>query len=192
MPRRVSSSIAATLGLRVARPGGDARLVVVAQHPVRPAARGQGGLIAVDQRRRGRARMPGRRQQSEVKRQVHAAEVAAVVGHQPLDGQVELADQQALGKLVDHAAQPAMIVVDLRPIGAVERQQRRVRRVAVGGSRDWAGCRETASSLIRWRMASTRKPSTPRFEPEAQHVEHRALRTSGLRQLRSGCSLRKA
>ena len=74
---------------------------MVAQHPVRPAALGQGRFVVVDHLRDVRARSTAR-QQREVERQVRAAQVAAVVGHEPLEGQVDLADQQAVVEFVDH------------------------------------------------------------------------------------------
>ncbi len=57
--------------LRLADPGTDARLVVVAEHPIRPAARRQRRLVFVDQLC-DRARVPARRDEAEVERQMCA------------------------------------------------------------------------------------------------------------------------
>jgi len=58
----------------------------------------------------------------------------------------------------------------------------------VDNGRVWLG-RSGCSKIVA--MASSRKPSTPRSS-QKRTISHIAALTSGLRQLRSGCSLRKA
>ena len=115
----------------------------------------------------------------------------AVVGDQPLDRQVDLADQHPL--VVTRRATRAHLGDDLVHLGLVGRVERQhaadvgVARRVVRGS---AGCRGTPSSLIRCQITSTRKPSTPRSS-QKRSTSYIASRTSGLRQLRSGCSLQE-
>jgi hypothetical protein len=117
------------------------------------------------------------------------AQLAAVVDHQLLEGQVELADQQAVGKLVDHVAQSGDDVVGFRPIGRMEWQDRGIRRVAVtvGGIGRVVVKRVVLDQMA---MASARKPSTPRFS-QKRTTSYMASRIPRLRQLRSGCEVRK-
>ena len=100
MPRRVSSSIAATRAW-----SGPTRLAIRGRSwlpstqfghaPVR-----QRGLVALDQAAIASA-SHARRDQVHVERQVRAAPVLAVVAHEPLDRRVHLGDHQPL--VADHA-----------------------------------------------------------------------------------------
>ena len=55
-----------------------------------------------------------------------------------------------------------------------------------GRQSGFGGLSRKAASSIRWWMASTRKPSTPRSS-QKRSTSSMAARTSGLRQFRSGC-----
>ena len=109
-------------GLGRAEPGRDPRLVVVAQHPVGPAARRQRGLVVGDHPAQRRDR-PGREDHLEVERQVGAVAVRAVVGHQPVDRQVDLADQHPLVVGVHRAPHRGHDRVHLGLVCAVDLQQ---------------------------------------------------------------------
>ena len=78
MPRRVSSSIIASLGLAAAAQAGRGPpVVVVAEHIVRPGA-GSAGPPRIDRRARGRSGVPLGPKQAEVERHVHLVELLAV------------------------------------------------------------------------------------------------------------------
>src|SRR5882724_1123084 len=66
--------------------------VMVTEHPVRPTARRKRCLIVGDQRCEG-ARLPRRIDELEVEGQVHLWPFSAVIMHQPIERQVDLADQ---------------------------------------------------------------------------------------------------
>ncbi len=70
--------------LRRADARGDARPVVVAEHPVGPRARRQQALVLGDEAREV-ARVPRRREELEVERQVRALQVYPVIFHVPLE-----------------------------------------------------------------------------------------------------------
>lgn len=103
-------------GLWLADPRRDAGLVVVAEHPVRPAARRQRRLVLVDQRRHGLG-VPARLDQLEVERQVGAREIDAVIGHQPLQRQVDLPDEHAFVVFLQHGAHLGHHLHHLRLVG---------------------------------------------------------------------------
>ena len=89
--------------LRRADAAGDPVLVVVAEHPVRPAAGRQRRLVVARSARRMAPRVPGALMSWKLNGRCTPAQVRAVVGHQPLDRQVDLADQHAVVVLVDDA-----------------------------------------------------------------------------------------
>ena len=74
-------------------PGRDARAVVIAEHPVRPAAARQHRFVATDEAH-DRSRAPFGLQQREIERQMQAAQILAVVTDQAVHRQIDLADQQ--------------------------------------------------------------------------------------------------
>jgi hypothetical protein len=63
----------------------------------------------------------------EVEGQMDARVVLAVVGHEPVYRQVELADQEPVAVLFEHAAHLADGLVYLGPVGGVDREQSIVR-----------------------------------------------------------------
>ena len=139
---------------------------MVAEHPVRPRAVGQRGLVALDQVGQ-RARLPRRRDQVHVRRHVHPG---AVVADEPLERQVELADHHAaaLGDHLRHRGHGREVVV----VGAADGQQRVVLRQAVvelGVGRVVAelGVLEHLAQRVDAEAVDAA------VEPEAQHVEHR-------------------
>ena len=67
---------------------------MVAEHPIRPSGWRKRRLIVGDQRREG-ARLPRRIDELEVEGQVHPCPFPAVIAQQPIDRQVDLADQHA-------------------------------------------------------------------------------------------------
>ena len=125
----------------------------------------------------------------EVEGQMDARAVLAVVGHQPVDGQVELADQEPVAVLFEHVAHLAR-----RPrvprAGRWCRQGAAHRTVQLVRSSGLGGLSRRCSSLTSCQMASTLNPSTPRSSQKRRTSIIAAL-TSGLRQLRSGCSLQE-
>src|SRR5262245_44608303 len=62
---------------------GNARSVMVAQHPIGPSTRGQRRFVLSNQSG-GRSGVPGRTEQAEIERKVQASEVTPVVSDQPL------------------------------------------------------------------------------------------------------------
>jgi hypothetical protein len=104
--------------LRFADARRDTRLIVVSQNPVRPAAGWQSAFVVRHQladRRRG----PRRMKQLEIERQLRAAQILSVIGHQPFDRQIDLADQHALVILIENKAHLGDNLVRLGLIGAV-------------------------------------------------------------------------
>ena len=159
---------------RHARLGGadarrHARAVVVAEHPVRPRALGQRGLVAVDQRAEVLG-PPGRRDQVEVERQLRAAPALAVVAHEPLDRHVDLGDHQPVA---DHRAHLGHQVLQLVEVGRVDRQQRVVLRhpglvCRIG--------RVVAQRRVLEQLAQRvdAEAVDPARDPELEHGVHRA------------------
>ena len=90
--------------LRFADARRDTRLVVISQNPVRPAAGRQSGFVIGDELA-DRGGGPRRMQQLEIERQLRAAQILSVIGHQPLDGQIDLADEHSIHELVGDRAQ---------------------------------------------------------------------------------------
>ncbi|MCY1227182.1 hypothetical protein D9M72_394440 [compost metagenome] len=153
--------------------------VVVAQHPVRLGASGQGGFVvaheAVDARR-----LPFGRDQLEVEGKLHAFEhacgVESVVGDQARERQVELADQHArracVAECVDHAAHLGHDRLHLRQVGVVEHQPAKKRVLAF----DEVGVRRVVAELrvlddLREHVDAESVDAAPK--PEAQHLVHR-------------------
>ncbi len=116
--------------LRHSRPARHPRTVVIAEHPVRPRTRRQGAFVIGDDLF-NRTRAPQRRQQGEIERHLRALEVVAVIGHQPLQRQIDFADQHPAIEFVDDAAHLGDHLVHLRLIGGVLRQNCFMRRPAL-------------------------------------------------------------
>ena len=94
------------------------------------------------------ARVPGRRDQLEIERQMRLVAVRAVIGDQPVDRQVDLADQHAVADSRPARAHFARRCRAFRPVGGVERQQPINTACMPGCQPGSAGCRGTRSSLI--------------------------------------------
>ncbi len=88
-------------GLGGADAAGDPRPVVVAQHPVGPGAGGQAGLVGPHDAGDAPG-VPRRLDELEVEGHLHARQPFAVVGDQPGQRQVDLADQHAVLIFVRH------------------------------------------------------------------------------------------
>ena len=166
--------------LRSADAAGHALPVVIAEHPVRPGAGRQRRLVRVDERG-DVARVPGAKDQVEVEWQMQAAAANAVVGHQPLDRQPQLADQHALGVRIREIANLSDQLQQLGLIGGMSGQQRLVlapwseaehgRRLR----RRPAGVRRVVAQLdVLEHLAQGVDTETidAAFEPEAQHIQH--------------------
>ena len=184
--------MAATRACAASDPDAMRCSIVIAEHPVRPAARRQRRFVLRDRSAAIVARIPWRRMQLKIERQMHAAEIDAVVRHQPLDRQIDLADQHA--------------IVDIGP------RSRRMRAITSCTSGRSVLCsadscfgtgsiarapvgigRVVAELLVLDQMPDhiDAKAVHAALQPEAQHVEHRLDALAGLRQFRSGCSLQK-
>ena len=115
--------------LRRPDPARDARTVVIAQHPVGPCASRKCRFILRDDFF-DRARIPGGGEQREIEWQMRARKLLAVIGDQPLERQIDLADQNPIVEFIDDAAHFRDHVLHLRLIRGVARQQAFVRRPA--------------------------------------------------------------
>jgi hypothetical protein len=91
---------------------------VVTEYPVGPGARREGRLVALYERRNF-AGVPGGGEQVEIEGQVDAR---AVVGGEPLHGEVELPDHHGV-VVVERPAHRGDGVVDLGPVGVVDGQE---------------------------------------------------------------------
>ena len=176
--------------LRFADPGRDARLVVVAEHPVGPAAARQRLLVFLDQHG-DLARVPGGLDELEVERQVRARQIGAVIGDEPLDRQVDLADQHPVVVFLEHAPHAGDDVVHLGLVGRMDLQK----ALDLGPAELIAGIGRVVAELGVLHQVPDdvdAEAVDAAVEPEAQRRRAWPARTSGLRQLRSGCSSRKA
>ena len=165
----------------------DARPVVVAEHPVRPAALRQSGLICAIKAATSGA-VQAVLQKLEIERQMRTHEVLAVIGDEPLHRQINFADQHPVIEFVESPA------ASRRPHHAL-RAGRSNRSGANDDFRLLRGPGRIERIVAKRRildecqMTSTRKPSTPRRN-QKRSTSCIAARTSGFRQLRSGCSAR--
>jgi hypothetical protein len=107
---------------------------VIAQHPIGPPALREHRLVFLDQFA-DRAGMPRRAEQGEIERQMHPAEVAPVIRHEPFDRQIDFADEKTLAEFVDDVAHLCNHLGHFRTVGGVERKQRLVRRAPCDESR---------------------------------------------------------
>src|ERR1041384_693661 len=95
VPRSVNSNIAATRALGGSRARGDARLVMIAEHPVGRGIRRKKRFVSLD----GRGDLfglPWQSNQLKIERQVRASSARAVVGHQSFHWQINLPYQHAI------------------------------------------------------------------------------------------------
>ena len=127
-------------------------------------------IVLLDQGRDG-ARIPGRLQKREVERQVHALEIASVIGHQFFGREVDFSDQQPGGKFIDHTAQSLHDLVDLGKVGREQRDEALMRGLSfpIGGI--W---RVVAKSLVLDEMpqnVNAKAVDTP-AQPETHDLVH--------------------
>src|ERR1700676_2644872 len=132
---------------------------MIAKHPVRPCAHGQYGLVFEDDLL-DFSRVPWRRQQRKVERQMRASEFLAVIGNEAFERKIDFTDQNPRVEFVDHAAHLRDHVMDLSLIGGVQRQNLFMWRPALAIVWIW---RIVTKLRILDQMpdTSTRKPSTP-------------------------------
>ena len=102
--------------------GGNALLIVVPQNPVGGAAFRHCGLV-LRNNPSDLPRIPRRKYQLKIERQVRALHIAAVVGDQTLNRQVDLAYQNAVRVGIDDSTHFRYDVVDLWPVGGIALQQ---------------------------------------------------------------------
>ena len=112
-------------GLAATGTSGDARLVVIAEHPGRRRTRGQRLLIGVDCGADGR-RGPWQLDELEIERHVRRGSLRTVVGNETVDRQVDLAKHQSIAVLREHPPHARDEIVDLRPVGAEGGDERAV------------------------------------------------------------------
>src|SRR6185437_10400099 len=96
----------------------NSRVVVVAEYPIWPSACRQRALVLLDEGCDG-ACIPCSQQQMKIEGQVHTVEPRAVVGDQAIDREVDLPDQDPIGKLIDDAAHLSDQLLYLGPVGVV-------------------------------------------------------------------------
>jgi len=94
---------------------GDARPVVIAEHPVRPAAGRQQALVIRDGLGDG-ARIPRGLEKLEIERKLRAFQLGSVIGDEAFERQVDLADQHALVEFVEHRPHLGDDLVHLGPV----------------------------------------------------------------------------
>ena len=156
----------ARAGLRAAQARAHARLVVVGEHPRRPA--GAHDALDMGDARAPGAGLPRHGERLEVEGEVQLVAVAEIGGDQLRPGEVDLADHHAVaGILVEHRADPA---------------QQRVRpRVVVGAHHVEVAADDVGLGDVGQRGVLADEVHDVRAEavdaavqPEAQHVVHRA------------------
>ena len=109
----------------------------------------------------------------EVERQVRALEVDAVIAHELLDRQIDLADQHAVVELIDHGAELGHDIMDARLVGGKVGQEAADVRRALGPGR----VRRIVAKLLVLDEVPDHvdpEPVDPACHPEPQHVGHRA------------------
>src|SRR4051794_9825502 len=99
-----------------ADPRADARLIMIAQHPIRPTALWNRGLILIDESRE-LARIPGCMDQLEVEWQMGTCEILAIVGNETLQRQIDLTDKDPPRIFLQHHAHLAHHLMHLWLIG---------------------------------------------------------------------------
>src|SRR5215813_8725713 len=133
---------------------------MVAQHPIGPSTRGQRRFVLGNQSG-DRSGVPGRAEQAEIERKVQASEVTPVISDQPLERQIDLADEHTIGEFVATRRISAMTSCTSGR-SAVYRGTRRWCGRSVARKPAFGGLSRNSASLIRCQMTSTRNPSTPR------------------------------
>jgi hypothetical protein len=109
---------------------------MIAENPIRPRLGRKCRFVIVDDLL-DRTRVPWRRQQREIERQLRAAKVFAVVGDQTIGWQINLSDQNTAIEFIDHAPHLRDHVVDFGLIGGMNRQNPLVRRPSFSKRRIW-------------------------------------------------------
>jgi hypothetical protein len=135
VPRKVSSSMAATRACAGADAACDARAIMIAQHPVRPAldAAAERALVLLDQPGDD-LRIPRRLDQVEIERQMEAGRVDAVIGHQLVDRQRGFADQHAILVTVGERAHRGDLAMRLLLVERIEPRKAPRRRLPLPAS----------------------------------------------------------
>ena len=165
-------------GLCLPAPGRNARPVMVAEHPVGPTTRRQRGLIEGDRCCHG-ARPPWRIDELEIERQMHLGAFAAVILHQPVDRQVDLADQNPL------TLSPGAIAVgDVAHLGSDQMHLGLVCRMELKQAVHFAhpGPKSRVGWIVRKILGLQHVPQhidaeaiDAAVEPETHHIVHRRL-----------------
>ena len=173
VPLKVSNNIAATRAC--ARPTrlANSRSVVVAEHPVRPCPGRQRGLVGFDERRDG-LRLPVRRDQVEVERQVKAGQIRPVIGHQTVDWEVSLPNHHPIRVSVSNSSHRFDRGVHPRLIDRSGLQPAPLRR------HSWPPVRVqriVPVLLIFMKMVDCIHPESidAPIEPEPEHIAHGLL-----------------
>ena len=184
---------------RAAQAGRHARLVVVAQDVVGPGAGRQGRLVRVHQRA-DRSGVPGDAEHAEVERQVELVQVPRRSSGRGTASRSRGSRRSArAGGRRRARTCPAVLAGAGRP-GWTSGwamswrcccESYAPRGLLVSERRSgFGGLSRSAGSFMIRRTASSRKPSTPRSS-QKRSTSSMAASTAGLRQLRSGCSVRK-
>ena len=151
---------------------GDARLIVVTQHPVWPMCLRDDAIIFRDHRSNP-ARVPRRLQKLEIERQMRLAHVLAVIGDQPLDRQINFSDQHAVFIAVDDFTDLLYDAVDVGMIGGIKLQifvDFRLMRLIGGIGR----IVPEFGILHQMPQHINAKTIDTAIQPEAQHIVHRS------------------
>src|SRR5260370_18871752 len=121
-------------GLVLPYPARHPRTIVIAQYPVRPCSRRQYLLVLKDDFL-DCSRVPWRRQQREVERQMRAREIPAVIGNETFERKIDFPDQYTAIEFIDHAPHLRDHVMDFRLIGGMQREDLLVGRPALANIR---------------------------------------------------------
>ena len=120
MPRSVSSSIAATRAWASPSFAAIARPIVIAEHPVGPAAGGQRCLIFARCIAASSGASHGASISWKLNGRCTPGRIGAIIGHQPLDRQVDLPDQQPIAIVVRERPHFGGDLVHLGLVGRME------------------------------------------------------------------------
>jgi hypothetical protein len=158
--------------LRRAHPARDAWAIMIAEHPIGPAAGRQRRFIVRDQHRQ-RAGVPRRLDQLEVEGQMHLGRSQSVIVHQLFDRQVYLADQHAIAGIgIGDSAHFLRDIMHLRLIRGMHLKN------AVHLAHRWQIGQVGRIVREALRLHHVPQHVNPEaidtaIEPEAQHVHHR-------------------
>lgn len=107
-------------------PSRDARVVMIAKHPVWPSSGRQGRFVILHQAG-DRLTVPRCAEQGEVERQMDAIEIAPVIFHDLLDWEINIANEKAIIELINDPAHLCDNLLHFRTVGRIERKQGVVR-----------------------------------------------------------------